>query len=347
MRKTIRRSIWLTFAFLLMFTSSAAAQTVHDDMLVSTDWLQRNRLSVKLIEIGDRTTYEKAHIPGAALVEAHQLLTQIGNVPNELPPLEILESVFMNAGVGPRGRIVLYSRDPILATRAWFTLDYLGYGDRTSILDGGFTKWLAEDRTTSTKIDQPKPSTFQARVHPETLTRINAIRNLVRWREAVGSNFVLIDARAPAQFYGEEAGADILCPGHIPGAVNVPWSLNFTGGDTPVFLGADQLRTIYDGAGVSATTANILYCRTGMQASVDYFVLKYLGYDAILYDGSFIEWSNAGEQIDSSRVLLLRDAGEKVPKADEGNSSQVARPLTRRYAPPSPRCRGARDTRSS
>ena len=57
MRKTIRRSIWLTFAFLLMFASSAAAQTVHDDMLVSTDWLQRNRLSVKLIEIGDRTTY--------------------------------------------------------------------------------------------------------------------------------------------------------------------------------------------------------------------------------------------------------------------------------------------------
>lgn len=297
MRKTIRRSIWLTSAFLLMFASSAAAQTVHDDMLVSTDWLQRNRLSVKLIEIGDRTTYEKAHIAGAVLVESHLLLTQIGDVPNELPALEVLEPLFMNAGVGPRGRIVLYSRDPILATRAWFTLDYLGCGDRTSILDGGFTKWLAEGRTTSTETERPKPSTFQARLRPETLTRINAIRNLVRWRETLGSDFMLIDARSPAQFYGEEAGADILCRGHIPGAVNVPWSSNFTGGDAPVFLGADQLRTIYERAGVSATTANIIYCRTGMQASIDYFVLKYLGYDAILYDGSFIEWSNAGEQI--------------------------------------------------
>jgi len=65
-----------------------------------------------------------------------------------------------------------------------------------------------------------------------------------------------------------------------------------------VFLGADRLRAIYERAGVSAITANIIYCRTGMQASVDYFVLKYLGYDAILYDGSFIEWSKAGEQVD-------------------------------------------------
>jgi thiosulfate/3-mercaptopyruvate sulfurtransferase len=298
MRKTIRRSIWLIIALLLIFAASAAAQTVRNDMLVSTDWLQRNRLSVRLIEIGDRATYEKAHIDGAVLVEDHLLLTQVGDVPNELPPLEVLEPVFMNAGVGPRERIVLYSRDPILAARAWFTLDYLGCGDRTSILDGGFTKWLAEGRTTSTEIEQPKPAMFQGRVHPETLARINAVQNLVRWRETLGPGFALIDARSPAQFYGEEAGADIRCPGHIPGAVNIPWSSNFTGGDAPVFLGVDQLRSIYARAGVRPTTANIIYCRTGMQASVDYFVLKYLGYDAILYDGSFIEWSNTGEQID-------------------------------------------------
>ena len=52
-----------------------------------------------------------------------------------------------------------------------------------------------------------------------------------------------------------------------------------------------ELRETYRSAGVTARSANIVYCRTGIQASLTYFVLKYLGYDATLYDGSFTEWS--------------------------------------------------------
>lgn len=48
---------------------------------------------------------------------------------------------------------------------------------------------------------------------------------------------------------------------------------------------------------MTRNATNIVYCRTGMQASVTYFVLRYLGYDVSLYDGSFLEWSNSGEMV--------------------------------------------------
>ena len=56
-----------------------------------------------------------------------------------------------------------------------------------------------------------------------------------------------------------------------------------------------ELRALYEKAGVSSTSTNIVYCRTGMQASMTYFVLKFVGRDAILYDGSFEEWSRHTE----------------------------------------------------
>jgi 3-mercaptopyruvate sulfurtransferase SseA len=107
---------------------------------------------------------------------------------------------------------------------------------------------------------------------------------------------------------GDRAGYDA---GHIPGAVLVEMSSLLVQRDgipnelppvsalEGVFTGAlrpaDELRTLYERVGVSRESVNVVYCRTGMQASVTYFVLKYLGYDAVLYDGSYVEWSNAGE----------------------------------------------------
>ncbi|MGZ7032603.1 MAG: sulfurtransferase, partial [Thermoanaerobaculia bacterium] len=226
------------------------------------------------------------------------IVAQLEETPNELPPIAQLESVFGNAGIDRKHRVVLYSDDPILAARAWFTLDYLGRGQTTSILDGGKAKWVSERRALSTDPVIAKPSAFEAIPHEETITRFRAVRDAVRLRDLVEPYLVLIDAREPSQFCGDEAGADVRRPGRIPGAVNLPWSLNLTTTATPVLRPAAELRAIYEQSGVGKATRNIVYCRTGMQASVDYFVLKYLGYDASLYDGSFIEWSRSAELIE-------------------------------------------------
>ena len=273
------------------------AQAVREEMLVSADWLQRRLGTVTLLHIGDAAGYAASHIPGAVLVEISSLLVQPDGTPNEVPPIDALERVFRAAGVGARERIVVYSSDPLLAARAWFTLDFLGQGSRAALLDGGLTKWVAAGYATSTERVVPKPGAFEARPVPQTITRLGTMREVVKLREQLGPSLVLIDARSPAQFWGEEAGTGVQHAGHIPGAVNVPYPSNLDA--TGSFKSVYDLRRIYHQAGVTRDSANIVYCRTGMQAAMTYFALRYLGYDASLYDGSFIEWSNAGEMISS------------------------------------------------
>ncbi len=289
------RRVATTVAILLLFAASA----LHaQSMLVSTGWLQASLNKVKVVEVGDRTAYDSGHIPGAVLVEFQSIVTTIDGIPYELPPIDKLETVFRNAGVGETGRIVLYSRDPLHSARAFFTLDYLGHGARASVLDGGFAKWTEEGRPVSKEAAAPAPSTFQAQVHPAALTRLRTMKELVRNRGTLGANLVVIDARPVEQFTGTQPGPDVKCPGRIPGAVNIPSAENFSGGAAPVFRSVDELRALYEGAGVTKTSANVLYCRTGMHATITYFVLKYLGYDATLYDGSFVEWSNTGQIVE-------------------------------------------------
>lgn len=269
------------------------AQTVRDQMLVSTGWLRQHVKTVKVLHVGTRAEYDAGHIPGAVLLEMSSLLVQRDGTPNELPPIDTLEQVFRAAGLDSRGRIVVYSVDPLFAARAWFTLDYLGQGSRTALLDGGLPKWTAEGYPLSSDPVIAKAGSFQARTKPEVVVRLAAMRELVRLADQ--SACVFIDARPPAQFSGEEPGPDVRRAGHIPGAVNVPMGTNLKADGTlrPV----EELRALYERAGVTKDCVNVAYCRTGMQASVTYFVLAYLGYDAALYDGSFIEWSNAGEII--------------------------------------------------
>lgn len=295
MRSPVHHRAVLLCGLMAMLALPLHAQAVREHMLVQPDWLQRRLGTVTLLHIGDAAGYDNGHIPGAVLVELSSLLVQRDGTPNELPLVDTLERVFRAAGVGARERVVVYSSDPLLAARAWFTLDYLGHGDHVAMLDGGLPKWLAAGYATSKERVQPRPGSFEARAVPQTVTRLAAMRELVRLRDQLGSSLVLIDARSPAQFSGDEAGPDVLHAGHIPGAMNIPSASNLdaTGSFKPVY----ELRLLYHQAGVARDSANIVYCRTGMQAAMTYFVLRYLGYDATLYDGSFIEWSNAGEMI--------------------------------------------------
>jgi thiosulfate/3-mercaptopyruvate sulfurtransferase len=295
MRRSLIRSAFLAVAVAAVLAMPVHAQKVREEMLVSPDWLQRRLGIVTILHIGDAATYRTGHIPGAVLIERTSLVVDRNGTPNELPPTDVLERLFRNAGVGARGRVVVYSTDPLLAARAWFTLDYLGQGSRVSILDGGLTKWVSAGYAITSQPSSPERGSFEARPAAYTITRLAAMRQIVRLREQFGHNLVLIDARSHEQYCGGEAGTGVPLAGHIPGAVNVPYTDNLDGSGS--LKSVADLRMLYLQAGLTRNSANIVYCRTGMQASMTYFVLRYLGYDATLYDGSFIEWSNAGELI--------------------------------------------------
>jgi thiosulfate/3-mercaptopyruvate sulfurtransferase len=183
-----------------------------DHHIVTPEWLQQNLSDpyVVVVEIGSSQQAEHPHIPGARYVAIESIVNRNGWPPDELPPVEQLRQAFGNAGVGDDGRIVLYSADPLYATRAWFTLDYLGQGDRTAILNGGFEQWQKEKRPVATKRFARLPKTFTAHPDPTRLVSLSEVR------DAINEGAELIDARPSVDFYGFRRGAKGDAPRAYP-----------------------------------------------------------------------------------------------------------------------------------
>ena len=271
--------------------------SVRSDMIVSTAWLAAHLNDPKVVILHvarERAHYDGGHIPGARFVGWGEITATRDGVPNELAPVAELQKLFERLGIGNSARIVLYGDSSGLsAARAYFTLDYLGHGGRAALLDGGLEKWQAERRAVSTDVVAPKTASFTPRVRPSVVTNLDVMRDLSWTATNLGSSgVVLIDARPVDEYTGAKPGDGVPRGGHIPGAANVFWMQNIVGKEMPLLRSPGELYRLYEKAGTQHGRTVVAYCRTGGQASHSYFTLKYLGYDVVMYDGSFYEWSN-------------------------------------------------------
>ena len=272
-------------------------RSVRSEMIVSTAWLAAHLNDPKVVVLyvaRARAHYDEGHIPGARFVGWDEITATRDGVPNELAPVADLQKLFARLGIGDEAPIVLYGDNSGLsAARAYFTLDYLGHGRRAALLDGGSEKWKAERRAISTDKVEPKMVPFTPRVRASTVTNHDVVRDL-SWTatNVVSPSVVLIDARPVDEYTGTKPGDGVPRGGHIPGAANVFWMQNVISKENPALRSAAELRKLYEEAGTLSGRTVVTYCRTGAQASHTYFTLKYLGYDVVMYDGSFFEWSN-------------------------------------------------------
>lgn len=271
---------------------------VRSEMLVSTGWLAGRLDDPKVVVLHiarERAHYDEGHVPGARFVAWGEITATRGGIPNELAPAADLRKLFERLGVGDEARIVLYGDSAGLsAARAYFTLDYLGHGHRAALLDGGLEKWRAERRAVSTEAPEVKPAPFTPRVRAEAVVGLDVVRDLSWVATNVSTpDVALVDARPEEEYTGAKPGDGVARGGHIPGAANLFWMRNLVSRENPVMRPAAELRTLYEAAGAAAGRKVVTYCRTGGQASHAYFTARYLGYDVVLYDGSFYEWSNA------------------------------------------------------
>jgi thiosulfate/3-mercaptopyruvate sulfurtransferase len=173
--------------------------------------------------------------------------------------------------------------DATAAGRVYITLDHLGMGGRTSILDGGLEAWKAEGRPVTREIPRYKRCRLVAHPRPGVIARLEQVR-----AASADSAFQLVDARSP-QAFRAAAGPATVRGGHLPGAVNLPFTtLTDSLGR---FLPADSLKARFERAGVQPGRRVIAYCYSGRTACPVYVAAKLLGYEVQLYDGSFEEWS--------------------------------------------------------
>jgi thiosulfate/3-mercaptopyruvate sulfurtransferase len=285
--------IKLAFAMVVLLVAApgyAQSPKVNDSLIVTTDWLAKhlNDESLVLLQIGEKEEYAASHIPRAQFIQLADISTPRGQgLTLELPAIDQLKNVFEKLGVSNDSRIVLYfGKDWVTPTaRVFMTLDYLGFGNQTSILDGGFPAWRAEGKPVTAEVVEPKKGTLTAHVNPKLVVDSAWVKENLS-----NPQVRILDARAPQFYTGAEQGR-MPRGGHIPNARSIPFS-SLVEDPTNKFKAATALRQLFDQADVKPNSSVATYCHIGQQASLLYFVARYLGYDAHVYDGSFEEWSN-------------------------------------------------------
>lgn len=272
----------LVLTFILSVSAAAAeAGTVHPEMIVSAQWLAEHLNDPKVVVLHvaqKRSEYEAGHVPGARFLALEDF---IEGEDAELPSPEKLKDTFEKLGVSNDSRVVVYTTSWYpMAGRAYYTLDYLGHGEHTALLDGGITEWKAEKRPLEKTIPKITRGSFTPHIHPEVRAMMEEVKKI---SEQPSSSVLLVDSR-PEKRYTD---------GHIAGAIPLYWRDTVVDEkDKPVFLPPDKLKELFASRGIKPGQKLVTYCEVGLQASHDYFLAKYLGYDAAMFDGSIHQWSH-------------------------------------------------------
>jgi len=280
---------------LLPQVSSAVAYK-HPEVLVETDWvkehLKDSKLQIAEVDYDPTANYNLGHIPGAVLFDWRKDLND--PLSRDILSKQQLEDLLSRTGVSADTTVVLYGDfNNWFAAFAFWILKYYGI-EKVVLMNGGRKKWLADDG----EVTRERPS------HAKTTYKVKGQDDGIRtylddMKKSLGQhNSVLVDVRSPAEFTGE-----ITAPpeypnehaqrgGHIPGAVNIPWSQAVKEDGT--FKSAEELGKLYQGKGVTPDKNVVTYCRIGERSSFSWFVLTYLlGYPNVKnYDGSWTEWGN-------------------------------------------------------
>lgn len=227
--------------------------------------------------------YLKGHVPGAVYVDLETELARHGEPTDgrhPLPDTAALQESMRRWGLHDGGAVVVYDGgDGWGAARAWWLLRWAGVGD-VRILDGQLPAWTTAEQPLET--DDVVPESGDAWARPGTLPMLTL-------EDAGDFDGILLDARAAERFRGESEPIDPKA-GHIPGAVSAPTTDNV--GEDGRFLSPEELRQRFTDLGLDDTMPIGVYCGSGVSACHEIAALQIAGFDAVLFPGSWSQWSN-------------------------------------------------------
>jgi len=246
--------------------------------------LGHDRLLV--VDLGDEAAHARQHVPGAVHLDYESLIRMDPPAMGLLPDTGTLSALFGSFGMRPDCHVVAYDEDRnSLATRLLWTLDAIGHPS-FSLLDGGLRGWLDGGFPLETGTTAPASSRYSA----GGPTAAHADK---RWiLDHLGDpDVVLLDTRTPEEFAGQDVRA--ARGGHIPGAVNMNYTLAMDPARDPWLKPEPELRRLLAERGATPDKEIVVYCQTHHRSSHTYVVLKALGYPRVRgYDGSWSEWGN-------------------------------------------------------
>jgi thiosulfate/3-mercaptopyruvate sulfurtransferase len=262
-------------------------------VLVSADWAEEklNTPGVVFVEVDEDTAaYDGGHLDGAVKLDWKTDLQD--RIRRDFVDKEQFEALLSAKGIGNDDTVVLYGgNNNWFAAYAYWYFKLYGHED-VRLLDGGRKKWELDGRELS-KDSVSRPAT--AYTAKDQDLSIRAFRD-----ETIASIGVknLIDVRSPDEFSGK-----LLAPahlpqeqsqrgGHIPTALNVPWSK--AANEDGTFKSDKELHDLYASVGLDDSKDTIAYCRIGERSSHTWFALhELLGHQNVKnYDGSWTEYGS-------------------------------------------------------
>jgi thiosulfate/3-mercaptopyruvate sulfurtransferase len=292
---------FLCIAVLLLAIPAVSQKPLERvDLLVTPEWLGEHLSDHDLVilEVDDAMdaarghSHDKTtgHVPGAqyiAMSDVSAPYDREHKIPAlELPADDVLVKDLEHFGISNSSRVIIYANEGAFsnATRIFFALDYVGLGDRVSILDGGMAQWVAAKQKTVADFG-PKKDAGHITPHFNRDVKVQA-----DWLNSQLKNpkLSLYDFRSREWYTGETSG-QLPRAGHIPGAIFVELRDFFKQDGS--LKSNDELKALFRSAGYKDGNTMVTYCFVGQRATVPYFAARMLGYSVRLFDGSWDEWS--------------------------------------------------------
>jgi thiosulfate/3-mercaptopyruvate sulfurtransferase len=232
-----------------------------------------------------REQYLQSHIPGAVFVDwTADIIEPTAPVHMALAGPERFAALMERLGIGDDSDVVVYDDSGGLAPRLWWALNYYGHS-RARVLDGGWSKWVAEGRPVTAAAPAPPRAVFTPRIQAGWRAETGMVRAAMK-----ASGVVLVDCRSPEEWRGEIGRGEQT--GRIPGSRNVP-SVQALEGDFRTWKRPEEIRALYAKAGITPDVPVITYCNAGVSASVGLLALKLAGFPSVSnYAGSWYEWES-------------------------------------------------------
>ena len=199
-----------------------------------------------------------------------------------LPEASAFRTLIAQIGINVATAVIAYDDgDGSGATRCWWLLKYFGH-DRAYVMNGGLSEWLRRGFQTSRDVPPMAPTPGNIELHPDPTLTVD----YVSLRRLDHYPFVLIDSRSPERYRGEFEPIDVKA-GHIPGALS--WDYRLTQSRPGTYHPAEWLQDYFRPLAAFSDRL-VVYCGSGVTATVNLLALQLAGISARLYPGGWSDW---------------------------------------------------------
>jgi thiosulfate/3-mercaptopyruvate sulfurtransferase len=255
-----------------------------NDRVVSTDWLADRLDAVRVVDVRDAWEYDGiGHVPGAVSIPFDTFRDEDSDDPGTLPGADAFGAVLGEAGITRDDQLVAYDdTHGVFAARFLVTAELYGHPpEQLHLLNGDYSAWTRGNETTT---DSPAVDTTDYELQAPDFNDTPLVTREDVEAAVEDEDTVIVDTREDWEY----------AEGHIPGAVRLDWR-DLVDDDSRGLRPADDIRATLDEHGIVPDRTVLLYCNTARRISHTYWVLRWLGYeDVLFYEGSLTEWEAGG-----------------------------------------------------